>query len=306
MSNPQRLITTLCFKGRRFEDNSLDFDVLPELMAYKKLVIETAKKVWRQKNPQRKQLPKKFESSLRFKFFEIQPGSTNIPVVCEMETEGQMPLFSSLDEIEEGARLIDDALLAVANDCPLPESFPKAILPHFEDYGKMLRQDERIEQQQPNGTSRSLYTPAIRERLIHYAEPEYEDVVDIIGTVTEVDVRRASMEISIDKRKRVKASFNPEDEKKVTTALKEHTTVKIRVKGRAQYSSQGQIKNIIQVDSLISLPGGEIPFSQDTKPIWEVAEEIIGGVPEDFWGDLPVDLASNLDHYLYGTPKNKR
>jgi hypothetical protein len=33
------------FRGPRFEDHGLDVDVLPELIAYKKLLIETAKEI---------------------------------------------------------------------------------------------------------------------------------------------------------------------------------------------------------------------------------------------------------------------
>lgn len=38
-------------------------------------------------------------------------------------------------------------------------------------------------------------------------------------------------------------------------------------------------------------------------PIWEIAEAIAAEVPDAEWEKLPTDLARNLDHYLYGTPK---
>jgi hypothetical protein len=38
----------------------------------------------------------------------------------------------------------------------------------------------------------------------------------------------------------------------------------------------------------------------DERPIWEVAEEIAASVPEHEWDDVPRDLATNLDDYLYG------
>jgi putative addiction module CopG family antidote len=39
------------------------------------------------------------------------------------------------------------------------------------------------------------------------------------------------------------------------------------------------------------------------KPIWEVAEERMGAVPDEELERLPADGAEHLDHYLYGTPK---
>ena len=40
-------------------------------------------------------------------------------------------------------------------------------------------------------------------------------------------------------------------------------------------------------------------------PIWQVAAEIAGQVSDEDWAKVPRDLARNVDHYLYGTPKKK-
>jgi Arc/MetJ-type ribon-helix-helix transcriptional regulator len=39
------------------------------------------------------------------------------------------------------------------------------------------------------------------------------------------------------------------------------------------------------------------------KPIWEVAEELSKSIPPEEWAKLPVDGATQHDHYIYGTPK---
>jgi Arc/MetJ-type ribon-helix-helix transcriptional regulator len=39
------------------------------------------------------------------------------------------------------------------------------------------------------------------------------------------------------------------------------------------------------------------------RPIWEIADEIRKSIPEEEWAKLPADGASQLDHYLYGSPK---
>jgi hypothetical protein len=44
-------------------------------------------------------------------------------------------------------------------------------------------------------------------------------------------------------------------------------------------------------------------YDPNAKPIWEVAEEIAGEVPDSEWRKLPTDLAKNLHHYLHGAPK---
>ena len=41
----------------------------------------------------------------------------------------------------------------------------------------------------------------------------------------------------------------------------------------------------------------------DRRPVWELAEEINAALPPDTWDNVPSDGSINLDHYLYGAPK---
>ena len=48
---------------------------------------------------------------------------------------------------------------------------------------------------------------------------------------------------------------------------------------------------------------GETAPTRVSKPIWEVADELRKSIPAEEWAKLPVDGASQHDHYIYGTPK---
>jgi hypothetical protein len=53
------------------------------------------------------------------------------------------------------------------------------------------------------------------------------------------------------------------------------------------------------LDKLASEPGSEPHGTRvDRRPIWEIIEEINGGLPKDTWDDVPTDGSINLD--LYG------
>jgi hypothetical protein len=41
---------------------------------------------------------------------------------------------------------------------------------------------------------------------------------------------------------------------------------------------------------------------EEDKPIWEVFADT-DDIPEEEWEKLPTDLATQHDHYIYGTPK---
>jgi len=48
------------------------------------------------------------------------------------------------------------------------------------------------------------------------------------------------------------------------------------------------------------------PPAPASKPIWEVAEELLARISPRELRRLPADGARHLDHYLYGTPKRTR
>lgn len=49
----------------------------------------------------------------------------------------------------------------------------------------------------------------------------------------------------------------------------------------------------------------EEPHVPDAEPIEDVLRRICKDIPQEEWDKLPDDLTDNLDHYLYGTPKDK-
>ena len=306
MTKTKRELVVHTFKGGRFDDHGVDLDVLPDLLAYKGLLIETAKELWRRKNPDRQRLPRNFEDSLSIKFYEVRKGSAGIPLVREVETEDQISfLDSQRDELDEAVDLIADTVEAAAQDKTLPPSLPSNVVPLFEDYGKTLRDDEWIEQMPAKRKSPVRYSPVVRERLGRWFHSVYEDSVDIVGTVTMARVSRPRMAITLDGGCEVEAAFRPEDEGVITTALKEHATAKVRVEGRAQFLAGGQIQRIIQVDRVTLLPGGAVTYDSTAKPIWDVFAEIVKDLPPAVLNTLPTDTAENHDHYIYETPKKK-
>ena len=73
-------LASLRFDGERFADHALDVDCVGELQAYKRLVMECAKELWRRAHPDYERLPKGFEDKLTLTFTELAPGSAVIPL----------------------------------------------------------------------------------------------------------------------------------------------------------------------------------------------------------------------------------
>jgi hypothetical protein len=60
------------------------------------------------------------------------------------------------------------------------------------------------------------------------------------------------------------------------------------------------------VDFPSSKSGGTEPFKTalgDDRPIWEIIVDQMKEIPTEDFATLPRDGASQVDHYIYGTPK---
>jgi hypothetical protein len=293
--------------GGRFEQNKgwLDFDVLSELQTYKKILIETAKEEWRRLNPGRERLPRGFEENIHLGFHELHDGSCAVPVERIIEVEdGAIELYVP-DEVDEAARIIDATLIAARDDAPFPDRLPARIIPMFEEWGRTLAPDEGIVLDGQNGNG-ARFDATIRERILNTKRDRYEDRVDLVGEVRAAELRTregGSFLILLDNGDLVPGVFTDEQETRITKALQEHRQVRLRIMGLGEFEASGQLRRIVRVDRLEERPAGETPFDPDAPPIWETVAGIGRSIPEEEWDKVPTDLAANLDHYLYGKPK---
>lgn len=304
MAKVKRQLVLHTFKGKRFDDHGLDLDVLPDLYAFKELLVATAKELWRRNHPERKNLPKNFEDSLCLKFYEVKPGSAAVPIFREVESDSQGSLWTvnQLDELDEAVALVTEAAQSADTDKPLPDQLPKNVILLFEQYGKTLREDEYFELQPEGSQKKAVYTRKSRERLLQFRPENYADKVDFTGEVWAADLG-GSFTLRLDDGTKVPAKFSPQQEAVVTETLRDHASRRLRVKGTAEYLADGKVKGIVSVSDLTVQPAGEVPFDSEAKPIWEVIEEIGANVPAGEWDKVPTDGAQNLDHYLYGHAK---
>jgi len=302
MTKSRHELVTHFFKGGRFADHGVDVDVLPDLIAYKRILVETAKDIWRRKNPSRRRLPKNFDETLSLKFYEIRAGSAGVPLMREVQSE-QTKLAFDRDELDEAVEMLDDAIEAIAGDRPLPEALPRNVIELFGDYGKTLRNDERFELKIPHRRKAACYGAPERERFIRLAESVYEDLVDYIGEIRAADLDRGNFILKLDDGAKVIGKFSPDQETTITEALREHLSVRLHVRGRAEFLREAGPRRIISIECLSVEPAGEKPYDETAKPIWEIAEEIGSLIPAAEWAKVPSDGAENLDHYLYGHPK---
>jgi len=308
MQGQWKEIVRLHFKGERFRDHALDLSALSELSQFQKLVAETAKSLWRAANPDRERLPPHFEQRTRLCLRHIEEGSAIAPleVFLEEPESGQMGLWEEEPpepkEAGEAIEMAYEVFQAIERNEPLPDLFPKRLVSEYTKWGQTLAPNEAVEFTPSNKAEPARVSAEHRQRLETYAEMPYQDAVDIEGEVFEADVRQRKFQLWKGDQNAVTVSFNEQQEDVVTTALKDHRSLHLRVIGRGEHSPDGQLLRITEVQSLEIVQSGISEYDAESPPIEEVLSSLASEVPQEEWDNLPPDLTDDLDRHLYGTP----
>jgi len=302
MAGRWKEVVRLTFKGERFRDHALDLQALSELGQFQKMVAETAKTLWRTANPDRERLPPHFEERVRLCLRRIEDGSATAPLEVFMEEQDQRGLFEpEAFEINEAVKLAHEVFEAIGIDAELPQRFPRSLLPEYTRWGQTLSDNESVEMKVSEKKPAYL-TLTHRRKLETLSETPHEDHVEITGEVFETDVKKGRFQLATGEDTIATVVFTPEQEDRVTTALKEHKTVRMYVKGSGEFSAQGKLLRVPRVSELRLTADGET-YDRSAQPIEELLSDLAKEIPQEEWDKLPDDLNDNLDHYLYGVPK---
>jgi hypothetical protein len=301
-------LASLRFEGTRFEGHTLDVECTQELIAYRNLIIECAKELWRRKNPDRVRLPRGFEDGFRLQFDRLKEGSTVVPLQrVRVEDQGELD-WGNLDEFDDAADLVDAAIKAANEDALLPDALPSNVIPLFRDFGRSLRADEVLFTRARNSPTDAAYTAKARKRLAEWVESTYEDTVDVIGEVRMANLGPGTFSLQLDgTQASVTGRFSAEQEAEVLEALRNHRSLRLRVQGIAEFAtSDRQIKKFSRVDQALPTEVTDLSFDETATPIWEQLTEIGESAPKGIWDGVPSDLSTRIDEIVYQRPSEPK
>ncbi|HVZ46973.1 MAG TPA: hypothetical protein VHA82_24410 [Ramlibacter sp.] len=293
-------LASLRFEGSRFQGHALDVECTQELIAYRTLVLECAKELWRRKNPARERLPRGFEEGFRLQFDRIEDGSARVPLRrVRGAAQGELDLG---DEFEEAAALIDAAIVAADRDDLLPEQLPSNVIPLFANFGRTLREDEVLFTSARGSSREAPYTQKARVSLAAWVGPTYEDRVDVIGEVRMANLGPGVFKLQIvESGVSIEGHFDASQEMVVLDALKNHRSVRLHVIGNAEFSTRDrQVKRFIRIEQVGLAPSSAGDFDDSAPPIWDQLARIGEEAPAGIWSSVPNDLSERIDEVVYG------
>lgn len=190
---------THVLKGARFEEHSVPLSVLPDLTAYRDLVLEVARALFFRENPGRQRVPKGFEDGFELLLRGIGDGSAVVPLERRQKAgPAQLSLVPRKPDVFEQSRdIVNQTIDAISNGQAAPASFPIEAVGCFNNFGRTLRPDESIEILGPGRQRGATYTKIVRKRLVLLREGTYEDIVEITGRVVQYDTQRRTFGVLV-------------------------------------------------------------------------------------------------------------
>lgn len=187
--SPSEPFVTHVLKGARFEGHAIPLTVLPDLTAYRDLVLEVARALFFRENPERQRVPKGFEEGFDLVLRSIGEGSAVAALERPTPVPEQLCLVKQ-DYFEQARDVVSQTIEAMRTGMPAPAAFPLEAVRCFNNFGRTLRDDESIEIRGPGGRSAVSYTKQVRKRLVLLRERTYEDSVEVTGRVVQFDAQR--------------------------------------------------------------------------------------------------------------------
>ena len=128
-------------------------------------------------------------------------------------------------------------------------------------------------------------------------------LVNVTGEIRAADLDDGTFILRLSDGTRVRVTFSPVHEEAITGALREHSSRRLHLVGRAEFQRTGKIKRIVSLKNLTVKPALEKRAKKESKPFWQWAVELGESIPAEEWAKVPTDGAANLDHYLYSHPE---
>lgn len=162
------------FAGGRFDRHVIPFDMLPDLAAYREVLIELAKTIYRRDHRDKVRLPRGFAASFHLALAGITPGRSAVAHAVQLPEVGQQaPLrFAALDSYFAKARDEFVDIVAAANEGQY-DQLP-GLLEKINRFGRHLRDDEFIELRSLSTAKVVAYSSATRRNILSHGPTSYE------------------------------------------------------------------------------------------------------------------------------------
>lgn len=272
MSSP---FVSLIFRGARFDAAAMPVEALPEISAYRELVLAVAREIWLAQNPARQRTPKGFEAGFMLRLTGVQPGST-VPVVERLAPAGQprfVPklaqarLFESVPDVFDEAREVVQRAISAAN---LGKALPKlsrGTFLRFNAFGRTLHEKDEIVVARAGEKEGPIYNRAVRKRLILEADSSYDEDTEIVGLFRAADLDTSGFTLRTLDGDKIRVTCPPLLVPVAVSSLQ--GAAEVRVRGTGSFNPEGKLLRIVSAVDVNLADEEDTKAAQCKVPIGE-------------------------------------
>ncbi|HEX8912384.1 MAG TPA: hypothetical protein VF796_08480 [Humisphaera sp.] len=292
--------------GPRFDEHTIPLQVMKDWAAFEELLIEVARSLYLSDNTKRRRVPNGFYEKLSLHLSQVQEGSAK-PVIDQVDPPAGRSSLAGL--LERSRDVVLAAIAAAAIGAPLPAAFPRDCLAYFDQFGKSLRDDERIELVVPGRADTVSFDSATRKKLVLKGAPEYRLIGTLRGNIVGLQLTERTFTLRTFSGALVEGAFPAEYTKRVAAAFDVYGQTKVEMRGLVVYDPNDQPKKIEKLAHFDQLEPNDFParieelsFLKDGWLDGDGAAPLPGGLEwlADTWEtSFPDDLPSP---YVYPTP----
>lgn len=260
---------TFILDGNRFKAPGIPVEALAELVTYRALVVDVAKRCYLMDHPDRSRSRRNMEGAFNLRLQEILDGSADLLIRRQpANDDGSSEAMVEVQDYFDRARdLVTETISSVSNGGRVPSSFPLRSLPKFRHLGRTLTSEDQIKMGAADHHGFVYVTRSVRSTFLdiirQMSQPsDYEEA----GQVVEIDTERGVFHLRTLDGNRVQCSF---DTAKVS--VPSHLLVEangegpvVSVEGVARISEDGDLEsfeNVIKISHLPTLPITEEIYS---------------------------------------------
>ena len=252
----EKIFITPKLEGHRFDDHTLPVNMLEDFAAFEELVLELAKKIYLDRNPSRKRVPKGFTDNVYLKLSSIEEGSTipkiiiaavtslTTPTIPTQNTEYFSYFESARDKIFE---LVENANSGKSID------IDTKYLNYFNKIGKNLEDDETIDFLNNSQSNRNVKLNKNTRRKILLSRNEkleYSEKIKEIILISAIDKKNKNFQIEVN-GSTIECPINKDFQETIFTAFQEYENkTLISLKATGVFNEHNKLIHIEDIESM--------------------------------------------------------
>lgn len=239
--------------GKRFDAHSIPVEVLKDWAAFEGLIVEVARWLYLEQFPRRKRTPRGFTHNFAIHLTQVEPGSA-VPVLERPLPQGSLVHDAFSEWFEKARDRVLDTIDAASKGESVDDLLPKPLLAYFDQFGRFLREDERVEFTRATAANDVVvYDNRVRKTLVLKSAAVYRTEESVRGSMSELNMESKTFTLKLISGEKVIGYFSEELRDAAHSALGAYGESLVMVEGavvRDQSDSRKRIEQVTRIEPL--------------------------------------------------------